>query len=107
MILSSKRITKALISLHGCAGWSAPLLFANHRRQVLPGRCPYYVDTCSDRKTSGTIIKLNKISVNFININVNKMAVVYGVTTASSLPNSVNRSYSKLFLMKYLQNPHL
>ena len=24
------RITKALISLHGCAGWSAPLLFANH-----------------------------------------------------------------------------
>ena len=29
MILSSKRITKALISLRGCAGWSAPLLFAN------------------------------------------------------------------------------
>ena len=67
----------------------------------------YYVDTCSDWKTSGTIIKLNKFSVNFININVNKLAVVYGVTTASSLPNSVNRSYSKLFLMKYLQNPHL
>ena len=29
MILSNKRITKALIRLHGCAGWSAPLLFAN------------------------------------------------------------------------------
>ena len=26
---SNKRITKALISLGGCAGWSAPLLFAN------------------------------------------------------------------------------
>ena len=30
MILSNKRITEALTSLRGCAGWSAPLLFANH-----------------------------------------------------------------------------
>ena len=30
MILSNKRITKALISLHICAGWSAPLLFENY-----------------------------------------------------------------------------
>ena len=29
MILSKKRITKALIRLCRCAGWSAPLLFAN------------------------------------------------------------------------------
>ena len=29
MILPKKRITKALIRLHGYAGWSAPLLFAN------------------------------------------------------------------------------
>ena len=29
MILPNKRITKALISLRGCAGWSAALLFAN------------------------------------------------------------------------------
>ena len=29
MILSNKRITKALIRLSGCAGWYAPLLFAN------------------------------------------------------------------------------
>ena len=28
MILLDKRITKALISLHGCAGWSVPVLFA-------------------------------------------------------------------------------
>ena len=34
MMLSKKRITKALIRLHGCAGWSAPLLFANPRGQV-------------------------------------------------------------------------
>ena len=29
MILSIKRITKALIRLRGCAVWYAPLLFAN------------------------------------------------------------------------------
>ena len=34
MILLDKLITKALISLRGCAGWSAPVLFANSRRQV-------------------------------------------------------------------------
>ena len=33
MILYHKRITKELIRLRGCAGWSAPLLFANPRRQ--------------------------------------------------------------------------
>ena len=40
LILSKKRITKALISLRECAGWSAPLLFANHRRQVFSRRGP-------------------------------------------------------------------
>ena len=34
MVLSKKRITKALIRLRGCAGWSAPVLFAKPRRQV-------------------------------------------------------------------------
>ena len=29
MVLSNKRITKVLIRLRRCAGWSAPLLFAN------------------------------------------------------------------------------
>ena len=29
LILSNKLITKVLIRLRGCAGWSAPLLFAN------------------------------------------------------------------------------
>ena len=34
MILSNQRITKALIRLRECAGWSAPLLSVNPRRQV-------------------------------------------------------------------------
>ena len=40
MVLSKKRITKVLIRLHGSAGWSAPVLFANPRRQVFPRRGP-------------------------------------------------------------------
>ena len=30
VILSNKRITKAMIRLRGCAGWSAPFLFGFH-----------------------------------------------------------------------------
>ena len=41
IILSDKPITKALIRLCRCAGWSAPLLFANLRRQVFSCRGPY------------------------------------------------------------------
>ena len=41
MILSIKRITKALIRLRGCAGWSAPVMFANPRRQVFSRRGPF------------------------------------------------------------------
>ena len=33
MVLFKKRITNVLIGLRGCAGWSAPLLFANPRRR--------------------------------------------------------------------------
>ena len=42
IVLSNKLITKALIRLCRCAGWSAPLLFANPRRQVFSRRGPYY-----------------------------------------------------------------
>ena len=43
VILFNKRITKALIRLRVCAGWSAPMLFANHRRQVIQRRGVIYV----------------------------------------------------------------
>ena len=41
MKFSKKRITKALIRLRGCAGWSATVLFANLRRQVFSRRGPF------------------------------------------------------------------
>ena len=40
MILFKKGITKALIRLREYACWSAPLLFANPRRQVFSRRVP-------------------------------------------------------------------
>ena len=41
MLLSNKRITKALIRLRRCAGWSAPVLFEIPRRKVFLPRGPY------------------------------------------------------------------
>ena len=43
------QITKALIRLRGCADWSAPLLFANPRRQVFSRRGPYDVGSVEKR----------------------------------------------------------
>ena len=42
-MLSKQGITKALIRLRGCAGWSAPLLFANRQRQVFSRLGPKYM----------------------------------------------------------------
>ena len=41
MILSEKRITKVLIRLRRCAGWSASVLFATPLRQVFSREDPY------------------------------------------------------------------
>ena len=41
MTFSNQRITTALIRLRVCAGWSAPLLFAKPRRQVLSWQGPF------------------------------------------------------------------
>ena len=46
MLLSKKQTTKALIRLRRCAGWSAPVLIANLRRQVFSRRGPH--STCSE-----------------------------------------------------------
>ena len=41
MMLSNTRITKVLIRLHGCTGWSTSLLFAIPGRQIFLCRDPY------------------------------------------------------------------
>ena len=50
VILSKMGITKALISLRGCAGWSVPLLFPNHRRQFFLRRGPQRLNKGFDAK---------------------------------------------------------
>ena len=54
IILSNKQITKSLIRLRRCTGWSAPLLFATNRRQVFSRRGPdeIYSKTCVKRPLS-------------------------------------------------------
>ena len=51
-----KGITKALIRLRGCAGCSAPLLFAKPRRQVFLRRSQHlaWPLALSSRKTTAT-----------------------------------------------------
>ena len=46
MRLYKTQITKALIRLRGCAGWFAPVLFANPRRQVFLCRGPKFCVLC-------------------------------------------------------------
>ena len=43
-MLYNTQITKALIRLRGCAGWSVPLLFACIRRQGFLRRGPFVHD---------------------------------------------------------------
>ena len=40
MIPFKKQIKRVLIRLHGCTGWSVPVLFANLRRHVFSRRGP-------------------------------------------------------------------
>ena len=42
MILSNKRITKMLIRLGGCAGWSLPSLFTNTKHRFSCVQAHYY-----------------------------------------------------------------
>ena len=51
MLLSNKRITKALIRLRGCAGWSAPVLFTNLRRQIFSRRGPNNIILIMENRT--------------------------------------------------------
>ena len=59
MLLSQKRITKALIRLRRCTGWSAPLLFANPCRQVFLRRGPIIIE----KKTTCQMITWLEVNI--------------------------------------------
>ena len=62
MILSSKPRTKALIRLSGCADWSAPLLFANPRRQGFSRRAHLviHINTPTKRSDAEPLVEREK-----------------------------------------------
>ena len=60
MIISKKRITKALIRLRGCAGWSAPVFFATPRRQFFSRRGPYDAYHPARNATIKTLMRINE-----------------------------------------------
>ena len=92
MILSKRRITRGLIRLRRCAGWSAPVLFANPRRQVFSQRGLY------GRPTSRSC-KLAKKTLLFCPL---KCAIILTcsppITNGSHERNSFNRRLLKWFL---------
>ena len=53
-------ITKVLISLPRCAGWSAPVLFANPQRPVLSRQGPYYLIWAKTRENLTLLHTNNK-----------------------------------------------
>ena len=66
ILLSNKRITKALIRLRGCAGWSAPVLFAKPRRQVFSRQGPYIWTIDKDRRLEQPIRKRSQFWGRFL-----------------------------------------
>ena len=61
IILSIKRITKMLISLWGCAGWSAILMFANPKDRCSHVEARTIVPTKSDSDVIFCLQMLSKI----------------------------------------------
>ena len=58
IILSNQRTTKVLIRLCGCAGWSAPLLFAYGIRHVFAWPGPNIGEHSPNRTVSERIVKI-------------------------------------------------
>ena len=76
MILSEKWIKKVLIRLRGCASWSAPVLFANPRRQVFLRRGPF--DTSQGCKSRGHFMWLKR---HFNHVRILKIPKVGALAT--------------------------
>ena len=96
MILSNKGITKALIRLRRCAGWSAPVLFSNPRRRVFSRRGPFHVDW------SRAICLVNSVNafVNVLQSCVNAFVNVLGsfVNAYVNVPQSCVNAFVNVLL---------
>ena len=94
MILFDKRLTKALISLRGCAGWSVPLLFgkppktgfhtSRPRRLSILGQC-----RCRPRLLILDCNNATKDIVTFDNSEMKCLTVATDSTTRMSQSSNV------------------
>ena len=71
MVLFKTRIKKAMIRLRGCAGWSAPLLFANLQRYVFSRRGPY---NSLDQKDATFVPRLQEV-MQFTSLNCSHLVL--------------------------------
>ena len=71
--LSRQRTTKVLIRLHGCAGWSAPLLFVYDIKHFLWHSSYVFTDhtSCKNTGWNGCCLSLSLIS--HLQLNLNNM----------------------------------
>ena len=64
MILSKKRITKALIRLCRYAGWAAPLLFTNHEGRFSLAGTHMITGHCGMTEKKVEVMNVNKLKHN-------------------------------------------
>ena len=76
MVLCKTQITKVLIRLSGCAGWSAPLLFTSPRRQV--SRVKAYRNRRKSLPFNETMRNIDKVTCAYATIQRPKQDTVSG-----------------------------
>ena len=106
MILPNKWITKALIRLGGCAGWSTPVLFANPWRQVFSRQGPYLQSTLYihvayiHRKITKKNISRHVLILNFGNAVVNDNCQNCYQVSINNLSKSLSLRFLKIYRIK-------
>ena len=68
MILSNRRITKELIRLHRCTGWSAPLLFSTHWKQFSGAEAHRMLSVDKVHNSSGPTFCLGSETLGFLTL---------------------------------------
>ena len=77
MILSKKRITKALISLRGCAGWSAPVLFANPEDRISHDDAHFCIHLIKQTREFFSLIYVEYLLISHLTLETLRFKMVY------------------------------
>ena len=108
MLLSNKRISKALIRLRGCAAWSASVLFATPRSQAFSHQGPIMLMTYISAIVQKAWRQLN---INYLKILTRSK--IGKQTMALNFPNKKHNVYisvsceSNMMILFYIYMDHL